>query len=175
MKLFPRSVRLQTVKWGPIPGSKGGRAWSPSRYPPRRSIGTTIYSRVNHNCKLGSLLSRVWSGIMRCSSFWWQITDGFSRSDTDKTERANVMVTSGALLFILVAATLVTATFLMSPVIEDAFGEWARRMRVTLVLFCLQEVRVFSLQLILVVSATKNTNMSTSMKNSSGIITTETF
>ena len=46
----------------------------------------------------------------------------FFRSDTDKTERANVMVTSGALLFILVAATLVTATFLMSPVIEDAFG-----------------------------------------------------
>ena len=46
----------------------------------------------------------------------------FFRSDPDKTERANVMVTSGALLFILVAATLVTATFLMSPVIEDAFG-----------------------------------------------------
>ena len=174
MKLFLRFDRFQTVKWGPVPGSRGGRAWSPSRYPPRRSIGTTIYSRVNHNCKLGSLLSRVWSGIMRCSSFWWQITDGFFRSDTDKTERANVMVTSGALLFILVAATLVTATFLMSPVIEDAFGERAR-MRVTLVLFCLQEVRVFSLQLILVFSATKNTNMSTSLKNSSGIITTETF
>ena len=33
------------------------------------------------------------------------------------------MVTSGALLFILVAATLVTATFLMSPVIEEMFGE----------------------------------------------------
>ena len=46
----------------------------------------------------------------------------FFRSDPDKTERANVMVTSGALLFILVAATLVTAPFLMSPVIEDAFG-----------------------------------------------------
>jgi len=40
----------------------------------------------------------------------------------EKTERANVMVTSGALLFILIAATLVTATFLMSPVIEDAFA-----------------------------------------------------
>ena len=40
----------------------------------------------------------------------------------EKSERAGVMVTSGALLFILIAATLVTATFLMSPVIEDAFG-----------------------------------------------------
>ena len=33
------------------------------------------------------------------------------------------MVTSGALIFILIAATLVTATFLMSPAIESAFGE----------------------------------------------------
>ena len=59
--------------------------------------------------------------VLHCDDKWW-----FFRSYTDKTERANVMVTSGALLFILVAATLVTATFLMSPVIEDAFGEWAR-------------------------------------------------
>ena len=44
------------------------------------------------------------------------------RCDT-KSERANAMVTSGALIFILIAATLVTATFLMSPVIEDAFGK----------------------------------------------------
>ena len=41
-----------------------------------------------------------------------------------KTERANVMVTSGALIFILIAATLVTATFLMSPAIENAFGQY---------------------------------------------------
>ena len=34
------------------------------------------------------------------------------------------MVTSGALIFILIAATLVTATFLMSPAIENAFGQY---------------------------------------------------
>jgi hypothetical protein len=38
--------------------------------------------------------------------------------------RATVMVTSGALTIILLAATLVTATFLMSPVIEKVFSEY---------------------------------------------------
>ena len=42
MTLFLRSVRFRMVKWRPIPGSRGGRVWSPSKYPPRRSIGTTI-------------------------------------------------------------------------------------------------------------------------------------
>ena len=38
--------------------------------------------------------------------------------------RATVMVTSGALTIILLAATLVTATFLMSPVIEKVFSKY---------------------------------------------------
>ena len=38
--------------------------------------------------------------------------------------KATVMVTSGALTIILLAATLVTATFLMSPVIEKVFGKY---------------------------------------------------
>ena len=39
-----------------------------------------------------------------------------SRSSKEK-KRTNVIVTSGGLIFMLVAAALVTATFLMSPVI----------------------------------------------------------
>ena len=37
--------------------------------------------------------------------------------------RANIVVTGGAFTFLLLAALLVTATFLMSPVIEQVFGE----------------------------------------------------
>ena len=33
-------------------------------------------------------------------------------------------MTSGALTFMILAAALVTASFLMSPVIEDVFGEF---------------------------------------------------
>ena len=40
-----------------------------------------------------------------------------------RRKRATVFVTSGAMTFILMAATLVTATFLMSPTIEQIFGE----------------------------------------------------
>ena len=38
--------------------------------------------------------------------------------------RATVMVTSGALTIILLAATLATATFLMSPVIDKVFSKY---------------------------------------------------
>ena len=64
--------------------------------------------RYELNIHTKYLSKKIFSDIDRCD---------------EKTERANVMVTSGALLFILIAATLVTATFLMSPVIEDAFGK----------------------------------------------------
>ena len=37
-------------------------------------------------------------------------------------KRATVIVTSGALTFLVLAATMVTASFLMSPVIEQIFG-----------------------------------------------------
>ena len=46
-----------------------------------------------------------------------------SRSHKEK-KRMNVIVTSGGLIFMLVAAALVTATFLMSPVIEDIFCKY---------------------------------------------------
>ena len=35
----------------------------------------------------------------------------------------SIIITSSALTFILLAATLVTFTFLMSPVIEEMFGQ----------------------------------------------------
>ena len=38
-------------------------------------------------------------------------------------KRATAIVTSGALTFIVLAATMVTASFLMSPVIEEIFGK----------------------------------------------------
>ena len=39
-------------------------------------------------------------------------------------QRASVVVTGGALTFVLLAALLVTASFLMSPVIEEMFGKY---------------------------------------------------
>ena len=45
------------------------------------------------------------------------------RRKAEEEKRANVMVTSGALIFLLVAAALVTASFLMSPVIENMFSK----------------------------------------------------
>ena len=38
-------------------------------------------------------------------------------------KRATAIVTSGALTFLVVAATMVTASFLMSPTIEEMFGK----------------------------------------------------
>ena len=44
------------------------------------------------------------------------------RREKKNRKRATVMVTSGAMTFLLMAATLVTATFLMSPTIEKIFS-----------------------------------------------------
>ena len=41
----------------------------------------------------------------------------------EKRSRAGALITSGAMTFIVLAATLVTATFLFSPTIEQIFGE----------------------------------------------------
>ena len=43
--------------------------------------------------------------------------------ERQKRKTATAIVTSGALTFMILAAALVTASFLMSPVIEDVFGE----------------------------------------------------
>ena len=47
-----------------------------------------------------------------------------ARSSKEK-KRSNVIVTSGGLIFMLIAAALVTATFLMSPVIESIFCKYS--------------------------------------------------
>ena len=44
------------------------------------------------------------------------------RREKRNRKRATVMITSGAMTFLLMAATLVTASFLMSPTIERIFG-----------------------------------------------------
>ena len=46
-----------------------------------------------------------------------------SRKKKRNQNRAKAIVTSGALTFIVLAATIVTASFLMSPVIEQIFGQ----------------------------------------------------
>ena len=46
-----------------------------------------------------------------------------SRSTKEK-KRTNVIVNSGGLIFLLIAAALVTATFLVSTVIENIFGKY---------------------------------------------------
>ena len=48
------------------------------------------------------------------------------RSSSNDEKRANVIVTGGALIFLLLAATLVTASFLISPVIETIFSKKLR-------------------------------------------------
>ena len=48
----------------------------------------------------------------------------YFRREKEKKSRATVFITSGAMTFIVLAATLVTATFLMSPVIEEIFGRF---------------------------------------------------
>ena len=45
------------------------------------------------------------------------------RKASREEARASIVVTGGAFTFLLLAALLVTATFLMSPVIEQVFGE----------------------------------------------------
>jgi hypothetical protein len=45
------------------------------------------------------------------------------RQESINSSRATAVVTGGALTFVLLAALLVTASFLMSPVIEEIFGK----------------------------------------------------
>ena len=47
-----------------------------------------------------------------------------SKREKKKTKKkASIIVTSGALTMTLLAATLVTSSFLMSPIIEQIFGK----------------------------------------------------
>ena len=51
------------------------------------------------------------------------VMEEITRKAERQQKRATVMVTSGGLTFILLAAALVTTSFLMSPVIEQVFGK----------------------------------------------------
>jgi hypothetical protein len=53
----------------------------------------------------------------------YHVMEKITRKADRQQKRATVMVTSGALTFILLAAALVTISFLMSPVIEQIFGK----------------------------------------------------
>ena len=46
------------------------------------------------------------------------------RREKRNRKRATVMITSGAMTFLVMAAILVTASLLMSPTIERIFGGW---------------------------------------------------
>ena len=46
-----------------------------------------------------------------------------SEKEDEQQKRATVFITGGALSFIIIAALLVTTSFLMSPVIEQIFGK----------------------------------------------------
>ena len=45
------------------------------------------------------------------------------RREKEKKNQARVIITSGAMTFLVLAAFLVTATFLFSPTIEQIFGK----------------------------------------------------
>ena len=51
------------------------------------------------------------------------LMEKITRKAKKQQKRDTVLVTSGALTFILLAASLVTISFLMSPVIEQIFGK----------------------------------------------------
>ena len=73
------------------------------------------------NLLLEPLRSRTVSfTIPNCSEV---LKERQSRSSKEK-KITNVIVTSGGLIFMLIAAALVTATFLMSPVIESIFCKY---------------------------------------------------
>ena len=55
------------------------------------------------------------------------------RREKRNRKRATVMITSGAMTFLVMAATLVMASFLMSPIIERIFGGW---LKILLILVC---------------------------------------
>ena len=52
-----------------------------------------------------------------------ELLDSITRKTTRNQKRDTMIVTSGALTFILLAASLVTISFLLSPVIEQIFGK----------------------------------------------------
>ena len=58
--------------------------------------------------------------------------EGGRRSNKDESKKVHskstIAVTGGALTFILIAATMVTTSFLMSPVIEQMFGEFINKL-----------------------------------------------
>ena len=66
------------------------------------------------------------NGVKLTDSCMLKVEDLRKKEDR-KQARASAMVTSGALTFILLAASLVTTSFLISPVIEDIFGEEFRK------------------------------------------------
>ena len=68
-----------------------------------------------------SSISLVPSHYSRNSSHRSEKEEGKARR---QQQRATVVVTGGALTFVLLAALLVTASFLMSPVIEEMFGKY---------------------------------------------------
>ena len=47
----------------------------------------------------------------------------YRRRIKQKKSKATVFITSGAMTFLVLSATLVTATFLFSPKIEQIFGK----------------------------------------------------
>ena len=75
-------------------------------------------SDINIDAEMSSL-SLVPSHYSRKSS---QKSEKEERRASRQQKRASVVVTGGALTFVVMAAVLVTVSFLMSPVIEQIFG-----------------------------------------------------
>ena len=57
------------------------------------------------------------------SKTWSPFSENEERKESRQHKTANVVVRGGALTFVFLAAILVTASFLMSPVIEEIFGK----------------------------------------------------
>ena len=47
------------------------------------------------------------------------------KQSNNEQERANVIVTSGGFIFLLIAAALITASFIMSPVLETILSKFS--------------------------------------------------
>ena len=92
---------------------------------------TEIMAEIVDNDKIVNILDTDIERSLSCKS---RMTTSEMLKDADKRrklrrekrnrKRATVMVTSGAMTFLVMAATLVTASFLMSPAIERIFGGW---------------------------------------------------
>ena len=55
----------------------------------------------------------------------WVVKEKEKQSD-EQQKRENVIVTSGGLIFLAIAALLITASFLISPVIENIFRNYKK-------------------------------------------------